>query len=83
MTPAGTAVALALLVTLSYAVLCAVSPWARCRKCQGLGFATRQTRRGTIRRGRDCRRCKGTGMRIRTGRHLYHRYADIRRRGTR
>ncbi|WP_037605061.1 hypothetical protein [Streptacidiphilus rugosus] len=83
MTPVGTAVVLALLITLGYSLLCAVSPWARCRKCQGLGFATRQTRRGTWKRGRDCRRCKATGMRIRYGRHLFNRYADVRRRGTR
>ncbi|MFI1183364.1 hypothetical protein ACH4UT_27975 [Streptomyces sp. NPDC020799] len=69
--------------TLCYACLCAASPFGRCRKCHGLGFATKTDRKGRPRRGRPCRRCDGHGIRIRTGRHLYNAAARLHRDGTR
>ena len=56
-----------LVVTLSYAVLCAASPFGFCRRC--CGYGRRVTPRG---RRRPCHRCQTTGLRIRTGRHLYN-----------
>ena len=66
-------------VTLGYAMVCAVSPFGACRRCAGLG------RTGTARglRSRPCRRCNATGIRIRFGRHLYHEATRIHRDGTR
>ena len=57
---ASTALAI---VTLGYAVLCAVSPFGPCRHCHGTGHHR-------TRRRRLCRRCDATGRRIRLGRHL-------------
>ncbi|GAA2688539.1 hypothetical protein GCM10010400_61700 [Streptomyces aculeolatus] len=70
------------LVTLCYCGKCWLSPFGRCRKCRGFGYAVRTTRRGRPKRGRDCRRCRATGRRIRTGRWLYNRWARIHRAGT-
>ncbi|MEU9357447.1 hypothetical protein AB0D35_04910 [Streptomyces sp. NPDC048301] len=83
MTPALLASALLLTVTLSYASLCAASPFGDCRKCRGWGFATKTDRKGRTKRGKDCRRCKATGKRIRIGRHLYNVAARLHRDGTR
>ncbi|MGW1554561.1 hypothetical protein [Streptomyces sp. NPDC002346] len=83
MTPALLASALLLSVTLSYASLCAASPFGNCRKCRGWGFAMRTDRKGRTKRGKDCRRCKATGKRIRVGRHLYNVAARLHRDGTR
>ncbi|WP_412076718.1 hypothetical protein ACLF6K_15860 [Streptomyces xanthophaeus] len=77
------AIAAALLLTLSYAALCAVSPFGRCRKCDGLGFALKHDRKGKPKRGKHCRRCDGHGIRIRKGRHLYNLWARTYRNGTR
>ncbi|WP_042410249.1 hypothetical protein [Streptacidiphilus carbonis] len=76
------AIACLLIVTLCYAALCAGSPFGRCRKCHGFGFATTTDRKGRPRRGKDCRRCKATGYRIRIGRHLYNLAAALHRDGT-
>jgi hypothetical protein len=76
------AIACLLVVTLCYAALCAGSPFGRCRKCHGFGFATTTDRKGRPRRGKDCRRCKATGYRIRIGRHLYNLAAALHRDGT-
>ena len=76
------AIACLLAVTLCYAALCAGSPFGRCRKCHGFGFATTTDRKGRPRRGKDCRRCKATGYRIRIGRHLYNLAAALHRDGT-
>lgn len=70
-------------VTLCYAVLCAVSPFGACRKCDGWGFAVWQGRKGRIVRGRECRRCEGHGMRLRLGRRLYNAVAHLYRDGNR
>ncbi|MFD3946833.1 hypothetical protein [Streptomyces sp. NPDC058579] len=83
MTPALLAIALLLIVTLSYASLCAASPFGTCRKCNGLGFALATDRKGKPKRGKTCRRCKGHGLRIRAGRWLYNRAARTYRAGTR
>jgi hypothetical protein len=74
---------LLLLVTLGYVALCAVSPFGRCRSCDGLGFHLTHTRRGRPRRGRHCYRCDGHGIRIRFGRYLWNRWSRIHRDGTR
>ena len=83
MTPALLASAPLLFVTLSYASLCAASPFGNCRKCRGWGFAMRTDRKGRTKRGKDCRRCKATGKRIRVGRHLFNVAARLHRDGTR
>lgn len=77
------AIALFLLLTLSYAGVCAASPFGRCRKCDGLGFALTHDRKGKPKRGKHCRRCDGHGIRIRKGRHLYNLWARTYRNGTR
>ncbi|WP_405790634.1 hypothetical protein OG753_28240 [Streptomyces sp. NBC_00029] len=74
---------LTLLFTLGYAGLCASSPFGRCRKCNGLGFALTHDRKGKPKRGKHCRRCDGHGIRIRVGRHLYNLWARTYRNGTR
>ncbi|MFF4263024.1 hypothetical protein [Streptomyces virginiae] len=74
---------LALLFTLGYVGLCAASPFGRCRKCHGLGFALTHDRKGKPKRGKHCRRCDGHGIRIRVGRHLYNLWARTYRNGTR
>ncbi|ORT59707.1 hypothetical protein [Streptomyces sp. CB03238] len=83
MTPALLAITLILDITLCYVGVCAVSPFGRCRKCDGLGFALTHTRKGKPKRGKHCRRCDGNGIRIRTGRWLYNRAIRIHRDGTR
>ncbi|MFJ3081689.1 hypothetical protein ACIPJG_18295 [Streptomyces halstedii] len=83
MTPAVLASALLTFITLSYASLCAASPFGNCRRCRGWGFAMKTDRKGRAKRGKDCRRCKATGKRIRIGRHLYNVAARLHRNGTR
>ncbi len=69
---------LALLLTLAgYALLCAVRPFAPCRKCSATGI--RQARR-TV---KLCRRCHGQRYRLRTGRWLLNTGRDIHHVGTR
>ncbi|MGW6720321.1 hypothetical protein [Streptomyces sp. R527F] len=83
MTPALLASTLLMFITLSYASLCAASPFGNCRRCRGWGFAMKTDRKGRAKRGKDCRRCKATGKRIRIGRHLYNVAARLHRDGTR
>ena len=83
MTPFLAASACLVVITLCYASLCAASPFGRCRKCNGLGFALKTDRKGKPKRGKTCRRCKGHGIRIRLGRWLYNRASRIHRAGTR
>ncbi|MGY5068394.1 hypothetical protein [Streptomyces griseus] len=83
MTPALLASTLLMFLTLSYASLCAASPFGNCRRCRGWGFAMKTDRKGRAKRGKDCRRCKATGKRIRIGRHLYNVAARLHRDGTR
>ncbi|MFF2074629.1 hypothetical protein ACFVXG_07720 [Kitasatospora sp. NPDC058162] len=69
MTPLAAAAACLMLVTLCYAVLCAVSPFTTCRKCSGFGA----TAPGRLRRRpQACRRCHGSGLRLRLGRRLHN-----------
>ncbi|MFG3410204.1 hypothetical protein [Streptomyces sp. NPDC048142] len=68
---------LILLTTAGYAVLCAVRPFAPCRKCSGIGV---RTRRRTI---TLCRRCHGTRARLRIGRRLLNNSRTIHSNGTR
>ncbi|MEV6755805.1 hypothetical protein [Streptomyces sp. NPDC051214] len=77
------AIACLLVVTLGYVSVCVASPFGDCRKCRGLGFATKTDRKGRVKRGKRCRRCTGYGKRIRVGRHLYNLYARTHREGTR
>jgi hypothetical protein len=83
MTPTALAIACLLAVTFSYVGLCAGSPFGRCRKCNGFGFAMDTDRKGRPKRGKHCRRCKATGRRIRIGRWLFNRAAALYRDGTR
>jgi hypothetical protein len=77
------AMPLLILLTLSYAALCAVSPFGTCRKCKGWGHKVRQTRRGRLRHGSACRRCHGYGRRLRLGRRLYNTTSRLHHDGTR
>jgi hypothetical protein len=72
-----------LVVTVGYAGLCAAQPFARCSKCDGMGFKVKYTRRGKAKRGKDCRRCNGHGIHIRRGRHLWNLWRRTYTRGTR
>jgi hypothetical protein len=83
MTPALAAIAALLFLTLGYVAVCAGSPFGACRRCNGLGFALKNDRRGKPKRGKTCRRCKGKGRRIRVGRWIYNRAAALHRDGTR
>lgn len=83
MTPALSANALLLIITLGYAALCAVSPFGNCRKCRGFGFHLDTDRRGRLKPGKTCRRCHGERKRIRVGRHLFNVARRIHRDGTR
>jgi hypothetical protein len=76
------AVAFLLVVTLCYVALCAGSPFGTCRKCRGMGHATKVNRRGKVKRGKPCRRCGATGQRIRVGRHLFNLAQRLYRDGT-
>lgn len=68
---------LAVLLTLAgYAALCAVRPFAPCRKCSGTGI--RQARR-TV---KLCRRCRGRRYRLCIGRRLFNTGREIHRAGT-
>jgi hypothetical protein len=77
------AIACLFVLTLGYASVCAASPFGRCRRCHGLGFALGHDRRGKPKRGKTCGRCKGHGLRIRVGRHLYNLASRLYRDGTR
>jgi hypothetical protein len=69
-TPTVLAIACLLAVTLCYCLVCAVSPFGRCRKCTGTG---RQAPTGRLRRRpKPCRRCDATGRRLRIGRRLHN-----------
>lgn len=68
---------LTLLTAAGYAVLCAVKPFAPCRKCSGTGVRTRR-RAVTL-----CRRCHGNRSRLRIGRRLLNNSHTIHAAGTR
>ena len=79
MPPALAAMAILLAVTFGYIGLCAVSPFGRCRKCQGKGRIPHRIGRGV----RYCRRCGGAGIRLRIGRRITNHAARIHHDGTR
>lgn len=60
-----------------YTLLCAGSPFGRCRRCHGAGRLRQPIAR---RLTRLCPRCDGTGINQRIGRriyeHLRHEYRD-------
>ncbi|GAA3180572.1 hypothetical protein [Nonomuraea roseoviolacea] len=58
----------ALLWGLGYATACAVTPFGRCRHCNGHGKSIKPN--GRVKRW--CRRCDGTGLRLRIGRRLFN-----------
>lgn len=60
-----------------YALLCAIRPFAVCRKCSGTGL--RNVRKGM----KLCRRCHGTRYRLRAGRRLHHHARRLHHDGTR
>ncbi|GGV04304.1 hypothetical protein GCM10010495_15030 [Kitasatospora herbaricolor] len=76
MTPIALAIACLLAVTLGYAMVCAVSPFGRCRKCDGTGRTA--PARGLRRRPKPCKRCRATGLRLRVGRRIHNHSAAAR-----
>lgn len=60
-----------------YAVLCAVKPFAPCRRCHGTG--------GILRFGkpRACPRCRGKRLRLRVGRRAHNSWRRTHEAGTR
>ncbi|MCX4669976.1 hypothetical protein OG453_25355 [Streptomyces sp. NBC_01381] len=83
MTPSLLASACLLFLTLSYGIVCWLSPFGRCRKCDGLGHLIKFNRRGKAKKARVCRRCHGHGIRIRRGRHWFNIARCTHRAGTR
>ncbi|MFH9977928.1 hypothetical protein ACH4ND_01445 [Streptomyces sp. NPDC017179] len=60
-----------------YAVLCAVKPFAPCRRCRGLGQIER------FRKTRMCPRCHDQKLRLRVGRRLHNAWRRTHAAGTR
>jgi Zn finger protein HypA/HybF involved in hydrogenase expression len=60
-----------------YAVLCAVKPFAPCRKCHGLGQVER------FKKPRTCPRCYGKQLRLRVGRRAHNAWRRTHQAGTR
>lgn len=70
------AMAAALLWLGGYAVLCAVKPFAPCRRCRGTGEVER------FRKLRTCPRCHGRKLRLRVGRRLHNYWRRTHQAGT-
>jgi hypothetical protein len=64
-------------VTLGYIGMCAVWPFASCRKCGGTG----RHRSPSGRAWRYCHRCHGTGARLRTGRRIWNYLRNLHKEG--
>ena len=60
-----------------YAVLCAVKPFAPCRRCRGLGKIER------FGKPRACPRCRGRRLRLRVGRRAHNAWRRTHEAGTR
>jgi Zn finger protein HypA/HybF involved in hydrogenase expression len=60
-----------------YAVLCAVKPFAPCRKCAGTGEVER------FRKPLTCPRCHGRKLRLRVGRRAHNAWRRTHQAGTR
>ncbi|MGW6505113.1 hypothetical protein [Nonomuraea angiospora] len=58
-------------ITLSYIVVCLISPWGTCTRCRPGG------------RNRTCRACNGSGKRPRLGWQIYVYLRRLHRDGTR
>jgi Zn finger protein HypA/HybF involved in hydrogenase expression len=60
-----------------YAMLCAVKPFAPCRRCRGLGRIER------FGKERMCPRCQGHKLRLRVGRRMHNAWRRTHQAGTR
>lgn len=60
-----------------YAVLCAVRPFAPCRKCGGIGKVERLGKK------KMCPRCLGKRLRLRVGRRAHNAWRRTHQAGTR
>jgi len=60
-----------------YAVLCAVKPFAPCRRCSGAGVVER------FGKPRACPRCRGRKLRLRVGRRAHNAWRRTHQAGTR
>jgi Zn finger protein HypA/HybF involved in hydrogenase expression len=60
-----------------YAVLCAVKPFAPCRRCSGAGAVER------FGKPRLCPRCRGRKLRLRVGRRAHNAWRRTHQAGTR
>lgn len=60
-----------------YAVLCAVKPFAPCRKCHGTAEIQR------FGKPRLCPRCHGARLRLRVGRRMHNAWRRTHQAGTR
>lgn len=60
-----------------YAVLCAVKPFAPCRRCHGTGGVER------FGKPRTCPRCRGRRLRLRVGRRAHNAWRRTHDAGTR
>ncbi|MGW4434704.1 hypothetical protein ACWELO_02795 [Streptomyces sp. NPDC004596] len=69
--------AAALLALGGYALLCAVKPFAPCRRCRGLGRIER------FGKPRTCPRCRGKLLRLRVGRRLHNYWRRTHQAGAR
>lgn len=60
-----------------YAVMCAVRPFAPCRRCRGTGAVER------FRKTRTCPCCRGRKLRLRAGRRAHNAWRRTHEAGTR
>ncbi|WP_328990053.1 hypothetical protein OG394_27815 [Kribbella sp. NBC_01245] len=74
----ATVVLIVTAVAVFYLLTCAVWPFGKCRKCEGVGKFKSPFGNAY----RHCGCCQGSGLRIRLGRHVINRVRDIRRAGT-
>lgn len=79
MLAAAAAIALPILIALSYACACCTRPFRECSRCRGAGRVAHLIGRGW----RFCPRCNGSGLRLRIGRRLWNQARDLHRDGTR
>ncbi|MGQ4355282.1 hypothetical protein [Streptomyces drozdowiczii] len=72
-----TASAALLIALVYYTALCALRPFAACRKCRGLGQVSR------FGKPRICPRCHDRKLRLRLGRRAFNAWLRTHRAGTR
>ena len=90
MTPIALILLATIAVTVGYVLLCFISPFGPCRRCEGSGnhvsrwdrhtSAGNRPRKRRIRK--PCRRCKGTGARLRIGRRVHNHARKLHADGT-